>query len=66
MANNNGYFPEGSAARTAGYFVPVLGSYLSVEDAVNNPSWGNISAAGLSLGGGFTIYIWSRKCSQNC
>lgn len=41
-------FEEGSTSRNLGYFVPGVGTYLSVEDAVKNPTWGNIGSAALS------------------
>lgn len=43
------WFEEGSASRAAGYFVPGLGSVLSIQDAVNDPSLSNVGMAGLSV-----------------
>lgn len=41
-------FEEGSTNRNLGYFVPGVGTYLSIEDAIKNPTWGNIGSAALS------------------
>lgn len=41
-------FEEGSTSRNIGYFVPGVGTYLSVEDAIKNPTLGNIGSAALS------------------
>lgn len=41
-------FGMGGVAEAALYLVPVYGTYKSIKDAVNNPTWQNIGMAGLS------------------
>lgn len=53
------YLQEGGAAgaatqavvNTLPYMIPVYGSYLSIKDAVEDPSWSNIANAGVSTVG---------------
>lgn len=53
------YLQEGGAAgaatqavvNTLPYMIPVYGSYLSIKDAVEDPSWANIANAGISTVG---------------
>lgn len=41
-------FQQGGLVDTAEYLIPVVGTYKSIKDAVNDPSLANIGMAGLS------------------
>lgn len=41
----------------ASYMIPIYGTYKSVQDAVNNPTWSNIGMAGLSAIGDIGMIV---------